>query len=45
MSRAFYGVVACNAVETILIHESLVHAGHVDRLLRALRKAGVAVFG
>jgi len=36
---------ACNAVETILIHEALVESGQVDRLLRALRKAGVTIFG
>jgi delta-1-pyrroline-5-carboxylate synthetase len=36
---------ACNAMETLLLHESLVATGAADRLLRALRQAGVALFG
>jgi|GEM_PF-3967 len=36
---------ACNAMETLLLHESLVSSGGADRLLRALRRAGVSVLG
>jgi gamma-glutamyl phosphate reductase len=36
---------ACNAVETVLIHEDIVNKGGVDRILRSLRRAGVSVFG
>lgn len=36
---------ACNAVETILIHESCLETGMADRLLRALRKSGVSIYG
>lgn len=35
---------ACNAVETILIHEKYASSG-ADRLLRALRSSGVTVYG
>lgn len=36
---------ACNAAETLLLHESLVESGIADRILRALRAAGVACYG
>jgi len=36
---------ACNAAETLLLHESLVKSGMADRLLRALRVAGVTCYG
>lgn len=36
---------ACNAVETVLIHESCLATGMADRLLRALRKSGVVIYG
>lgn len=36
---------ACNAMETVLIHRSHVATGEADKLLRALRKAGVTVLG
>ena len=36
---------ACNAAETLLIHADLVNDGRAELLLRALRKAGVALFG
>ena len=36
---------ACNAMETILIHEEHVDTGVADQILRALRKAGVTVLG
>lgn len=36
---------ACNAVETILLHSSLVKTGLADRLVRSLRAARVTVFG
>ena len=36
---------ACNAAETLLIHADLVNDGRAELLLRALRKAGVALYG
>ncbi len=36
---------ACNAMETLLIHESLVENGSADRILRELRRAGVTIYG
>jgi gamma-glutamyl phosphate reductase len=36
---------ACNAAETLLIHSGLVGDGRAEQLLRALRRAGVALFG
>ena len=35
----------CNAAETLLLHQSLVDSGAADKLLRALRASGVALFG
>lgn len=36
---------ACNAIETVLIHEKLVEDGRADLLLRALRKSNVIIYG
>ena len=36
---------ACNAAETLLIHSDLVSDGRAEHLLRALRRAGVALYG
>jgi gamma-glutamyl phosphate reductase len=36
---------ACNAVETILIHQELIKTGDASRLLNSLRAAAVTVFG
>lgn len=36
---------ACNAMETLLVHESLINSGVADRLLRELRLAGVTIYG
>jgi len=36
---------ACNALETLLIHDSLVAAGGAAELMTALRAAGVELFG
>ena len=36
---------ACNALETLLIHESLLKIGHADRLLRECRAAGIKLLG
>mmetsp|Transcript_27462 Transcript_27462/g.62263 ORF Transcript_27462/g.62263 Transcript_27462/m.62263 type:complete len:757 (+) Transcript_27462:226-2496(+) len=36
---------ACNALETLLIHEDLVASGAADKLLRAVRAEGVQLFG
>ncbi|KAL1520072.1 hypothetical protein AB1Y20_023547 [Prymnesium parvum] len=36
---------ACNALETLLLHEGLVASGAAERLLAALTNAGVALFG
>ncbi len=36
---------ACNAVETILFHQSHVDTGLVDKVLKLLRKSGVTVYG
>ena len=36
---------ACNAAETLLLHESTVENGLADKILRALRIAGVALYG
>ncbi len=36
---------ACNAVETVLLHEALVADDTATRLLEALRQAGVQLFG
>eukprot|EP01116_Phalansterium_solitarium_P019390 TRINITY_DN538_c0_g1_i1.p1 TRINITY_DN538_c0_g1~~TRINITY_DN538_c0_g1_i1.p1 ORF type:complete len:734 (-),score=333.88 TRINITY_DN538_c0_g1_i1:1404-3605(-) len=36
---------ACNAVETLLVHEALLDGQRIQRLLSALRKAGVQLFG
>ena len=36
---------ACNAMETLLLHEALVPSGAASKLLAALRSAGVAVHG
>lgn len=36
---------ACNAMETLLLHESLIESGAADRILRALRLAGVTLLG
>ena len=36
---------ACNAAETLLLHENTVSSGLADRLLRGLRSAGVTLYG
>ena len=36
---------ACNAVETLLVHQDLVESGVADAITRQLRKAGVTIFG
>jgi gamma-glutamyl phosphate reductase len=36
---------ACNAVETVLLHTSLVPSGKAEKVLRALRSAGVTLYG
>lgn len=36
---------ACNAVETVLLHEELLAAGRASGLLQALERAGVHVYG
>ena len=36
---------ACNAAETLLLHESTVESGQADKILRALRMAGVTLYG
>ena len=36
---------ACNAAESLLIHECHVNTGAADKLLRALRSKGVALYG
>ena len=36
---------ACNAMETVLIHRDLVERGEADRIIDALRSAGVTVLG
>jgi gamma-glutamyl phosphate reductase len=36
---------ACNAAETLLLHESTVASGLAEKILRALRVAGVSLFG
>jgi delta-1-pyrroline-5-carboxylate synthetase len=36
---------ACNSIETILVHQSIVSSGIADRILRALRKNGIMIFG
>lgn len=36
---------ACNAAETLLLHEDTVASGLADRVLRALRAAGVTLYG
>lgn len=36
---------ACNAAETLLVHEALIGTGVADRLLRLLRSKGVALLG
>ena len=36
---------ACNALETLLLHESLVKSGGATRILDAAKKAGVVVYG
>jgi delta-1-pyrroline-5-carboxylate synthetase len=36
---------ACNAAETLLIHAGLLSDGRAELLLRALRKAGVSLYG
>ena len=42
-----YGILllACNAAETLLIHEDLVESGFADKLLRAIRAKGVTLLG
>ena len=36
---------ACNAAETLLLHERTLASGLADRVLRALRAAGVTLYG
>lgn len=36
---------ACNAAETLLLHEDLVASGEADKIMRALRVAGVSLYG
>ena len=36
---------ACNAAETLLLHQDLIASGVADLVLRALRAAGVSLFG
>lgn len=36
---------ACNALETLLVHKSLQNDGRLDRILTALKDAGVELFG
>ena len=36
---------ACNAAETLLLHESTIESGLADKILRALRIAGVTIYG
>jgi len=36
---------ACNAAESLLLHQSLVDSGAADKLLRALRAKGVCLYG
>lgn len=36
---------ACNAAETLLLHEDTVTSGAADKIMRALRVAGVSLFG
>ena len=36
---------ACNAAETLLLHESTIESGLADKILRALRIAGVTLYG
>jgi gamma-glutamyl phosphate reductase len=36
---------ACNAAETLLLHEDLIKSGLADKLMRALRMAGVTLYG
>ncbi len=36
---------ACNAVETLLLHESSLNNGVAEKLLRSLRAAGVVIYG
>ena len=36
---------ACNALETLLIHEALVQSGDANKILDAAKKAGVTVYG
>lgn len=36
---------ACNAVETLLIHQNCVTSGLVDKIFRSLRKVGVTIYG
>lgn len=36
---------ACNAVETLLLHESTLNNGVAEKLLRSLRAAGVVIYG
>jgi delta-1-pyrroline-5-carboxylate synthetase len=38
-------IIGCNAVETVLVHESLIETGLIDALLRSLRSHNVKVFG
>ena len=38
-------LVACNAAETLLLHESTIESGLADKILRALRIAGVTLYG
>jgi delta-1-pyrroline-5-carboxylate synthetase len=36
---------ACNAVETILLHQALIQNGHADKIISALEENGVTVYG
>lgn len=36
---------ACNAVETLLVHQDLVESGVADAITRQLRKVGVTIYG
>jgi hypothetical protein len=44
-TRLYSSNTACNAAETLLLHESTVESGLADKILRALRIAGVTLYG
>lgn len=41
----YVSLLACNAAETLLLHESTIETGLADKILRALRIAGVTLYG